>query len=116
MAKRKRTGKPQIRHGLSYHPLYATWKGMVRRCTDPTEVSYRWYGARGITVFEGWIRDPGAFFDHIGPKPGPRHSLDRINNNGNYEPGNVRWATVQQQADNTYRRRPVPGHSEDVTR
>lgn len=63
-------------------------------------MGYQSYGAVGITMHTGWIEDFTAFYTHIGPCPSPKHSVDRINTNGNYEPGNVRWATVEQQTRN----------------
>jgi hypothetical protein len=81
-------------HGLGRHPLYSTWNGMIRRCHNPSAGEYRNYGARGICVCDEW-RDVRAFVDWIEANLGGRpagNSLDRINNDGNYEPGNVRWA------------------------
>jgi hypothetical protein len=89
-------------HGLSRHPLFDTWKGMVARCEDPTHRSYRSYGGRGITVCAAW-HDPAAFIADIerdlGPRP-PGMTLDRIDNDGPYGPGKVRWATRSQQQTN----------------
>ena len=84
----------------SKHPLYKCWINMKRRCNNPSEPSYRWYGERGITVCDEWFFDFWQFVEDMGPKPSCRHSIDRIDNDGNYEPGNCRWATLQQQADN----------------
>jgi hypothetical protein len=78
-------------------PEYYAWKAMNRRCRNPQSPDYFRYGARGISVCAEWVDDFRPFFEHIGPRPGGEYSLDRINNNGNYEPGNVRWATIQQQ-------------------
>jgi hypothetical protein len=76
---------------------------MKARCSARTGKSYENYGARGIKVCDEWRADFLAFFRHIGPKPGPEYSVDRIDNDGNYEPGNVRWATRSQQAVNQRR-------------
>ena len=91
-------GKP--RHGWFGTSEYSAWAAMIRRCTNPRSANYRLYGGRGITVCQEWRKDFVAFLRDLGPKPTPTHSLDRINNDGNYEPGNVRWATPKQQARN----------------
>ena len=78
---------------------YTAWINMRRRCDDPSFQSYPYYGARGISVHH-IFRDFEAFLAHVGPKPSPEYTLDRIDNDGNYEPGNVRWATrVEQRAN-----------------
>lgn len=90
-------------HGLSKHPLYSTWCGIVTRTTNPASPSYTNYGARGIRMYEPWRTDPAAFIawitDTIGQRP-TSHTLDRINVDGHYEPGNLRWATCAQQVHN----------------
>lgn len=86
-----RMGTPK--HGLSYTPEYRAWQQMRLRCLDPKHAAYSDYGGRGITVCDRWKDSPSAFLTDIGPKPSPKHELDRYpDNNGNYEPGNVRWA------------------------
>jgi hypothetical protein len=87
------------------HPLYSTWAGMVARCTNPRHEKYPLYGARGITVCQRWRNDFAAFLADMGERPSPKQSLDRIDNSGNYEPGNVRWATPVEQARNRRPRR-----------
>lgn len=92
------------RNGLTRHPLFSTWAGMVNRCYSPAAGNYRWYGGRGIKVFEPWRTDAGEFIDwieqNLRPRPSPRHSIDRVDNDGDYEPGNLDWATPRQQAQN----------------
>ena len=90
-------------HGMSGHPLYSTWRGMMRRCYNEEDPRFRRWGARGITVFPEW-HDIGQFVswveEHLGPR-GKNMTLDRYpDNDGNYEPGNVRWATPLQQHEN----------------
>lgn len=83
------------------HPLYGIWKGMVVRCTQPKSNAWPWYGARGIKVCDRWM-DFWNFVDDMGERPSPSHSLDRFpNNDGDYEPGNCRWATRKEQSRNT---------------
>jgi hypothetical protein len=89
-------------HGLARHPLYGTHTGMIRRCYIPTANGYKNYGGRGIRVFGGWHSAPEALLPMdaiLGPRP-PRATLDRIDNNGHYEPGNIQWATPEQQGLN----------------
>lgn len=79
---------------------YNTWKNMKKRCYVESTDQYSYYGGRGIYVYGPWISSFEEFYNYVGPKPSPQHSLDRINNDGNYEPGNVRWATKKQQVAN----------------
>ena len=95
-----------VTHGLSRsannpgHPLYETWVGMRRRCHSPKNEAFARYGGRGIEVCPEWRDDFLQFLADVGERPTPNHSLDRIDNDKGYEPGNVRWATPQEQADN----------------
>jgi len=76
---------------------------MKQRCLDPECLIYPNYGGRGISIHAPWIISFESFFEHMGPRPSKKHSIDRIDNDGNYEPGNVRWATTKQQRRNTRR-------------
>ena len=100
-------------HGLSYTPEYTTWYSMLCRCYNLKNIAYKNYGGRGITVCERWKPDwkwvGGSlsvteavrnFLVDMGSKPSPELSLDRINNDGNYEPGNCKWATIVEQRNN----------------
>ena len=81
---------------------YRIWQGMIERCTNPNEPHYKDYGGRGITVCQRWRESFAAFLEDVGHRPSDRHQLDRFpNNGGNYESGNVRWATRKQQMRNT---------------
>ena len=84
---------------LSAHPLYKVWTSMLRRCRSERDKAYPAYGGRGISVDERWD-DFRAFVHDVGTPPGKGYSLDRVDNNGNYAPGNVRWATSAEQARN----------------
>jgi len=81
-------------------PEYYAWHAMKARCYDQRAKSYKHYGGRGISVCQEWLDSFDDFYLHVGPKPTPKHSLDRINSDGNYEPGNVRWATELEQQNN----------------
>ena len=97
--------KPILKkHGLSDHPLYMRWAQMRARCNNPSNANYAYYGGRGIRVCKRW-NDFKLFLKDMGNPPSKCHSLDRIDQNGDYEPNNVIWATPRKQAQNTRRNR-----------
>lgn len=81
-------------------PEYSIWSGMIQRCKNPDHVGYKNYGGRGIRVCDRWLYSFESFIEDVGERPGPEYSLDRIDNDGNYEPGNCRWADRKTQAAN----------------
>jgi len=92
--------KNNWRHGLSGSKAYSIYKGMLKRCYIVNNKDYPRYGGRGITVCDRWKNSFQNFFDDMGHPPTDDHSIDRINNDGNYEPNNCRWATPSEQAYN----------------
>jgi hypothetical protein len=86
-------------HGMEGTPTYTVWAGMIQRCHNPNARSYKHYGNRGIKVCDAWRNSFTEFFNDMGAKPDGL-SLDRINNDGDYEPSNCRWATGSQQKRN----------------
>lgn len=83
------------------HPLYATWSGIKTRTTNPNSAGYKNYGGRGIRLCDSWLKSFKTFSSDMGPKPTPKHTIDRIDNDGDYEPKNCYWATADEQGRNT---------------
>jgi hypothetical protein len=81
-------------------PEYRIWTAMLARCGNAKASAYRCYGGRGIRVCDSWKADFENFYRDVGPRPSARHSIDRIDNDGHYEPGNCRWATPSEQIRN----------------
>lgn len=96
--------KNNYKHGLSYLKEYDTFLNLRARCNKSNHPDYKNYGARGIRVYGGWLVNPKLFIDYIKALPNygvKGLTLDRINNDGNYEPGNLRWATRATQTANS---------------
>lgn len=98
------SSKRTTTHGLKHDPLYKLWRNVKDRTTNPNNPKYQHYGGRGIKMHPKWLEDVESFIKYIlnalGPKPSPKHTLDRIDNDEDYVPGNLRWATASQQLKN----------------
>ncbi len=79
---------------------YRTWARMILRCHDEGHPKYPWYGQRGIKVCDDWRESYQTFLLHMGRAPTPKHSIERLDNDGDYRPGNCKWATMKEQAQN----------------
>jgi hypothetical protein len=94
---RKEMGaRNQFQHGMTKTPEHQAWRHIISRCSNPKNKAYKYYGGRGIECRFG---DFASFFADLGPRPSPKHSVDRMNVNGHYEPGNCRWATPLEQGE-----------------
>lgn len=112
---RERAGIASRRHGMSHTSIHNTWMSMLQRCNDSKSDSFSRYGGRGITVCERWHTFE-SFFEDMGLPPQKGMTLDRFpNNDGNYEPGNVRWATAKEQANNRRSSRLLEFNGETLT-
>lgn len=91
----------QRTHNLSHTVEHNTWLKIQERCSNPNTPKYHRYGGRGICVCQRWLDDFMNFYNDMGLRPSPKHSIDRINNDGNYEPSNCRWALPRPQTLNS---------------
>ena len=107
--------KPNLQHGhrpkSGGSPTYKSWCRMRHRCCNPHAINYSNYGGRGITVCQRWDKFQ-SFLDDMGTRP-PGSTLDRIDPNGNYEPGNCRWATPEEQMKNQRPRKRIDEWSDE---
>lgn len=90
----------RTKHGKSGTPEYRSYTNMLARCYSLKYRDHKYYAGRGITVCERWRDSIAAFITDMGPRPSPQHTLDRIDNDGNYTPDNCRWATPTEQSRN----------------
>ena len=97
------TTKRMTTHNMSRSPEYKSWTHMIGRCHNPTDQDFKNYGGRGIEVYQEWRDSFLAFYNYIGKRHSKKHSIDRINNEGNYCPGNIRWADRKTQNNNSRR-------------
>jgi hypothetical protein len=94
-----------ITHDMSKYPEYKNYNAMKQRCMDKNQGSFKNYGGAGIKICQRWIVSFKNFYEDMGPKPGPNYSIERINNKGNYEPSNCKWASRSEQNYNQRKRR-----------
>lgn len=86
---------------MTDHPLYVVWCGIKARCYNPAHKNYADYGGRGIRMCDAWRDSFAAFYSDMGDRPTKRHTIERKENDGDYEPGNCTWATRAEQNENT---------------
>ncbi len=101
---REMAAKAKTTHGMrskgALPPEYVNWRHMVDRCTNPNRKDFHYYGGAGVTVCWRWRNSFTDFLEDMGPRPTPKHSIDRIDGAKGYEPGNCRWATPTEQSQN----------------
>ncbi len=97
----KAAGRGNAKHRLTGTRIYRIWTGMIQRCCNPRVKRYDCYGGRGITVCQRWRDSFEAFLEDMGEPPTEKHSIDRVDNDGNYEKSNCRWATNKVQSRNS---------------
>lgn len=116
----ERSTKAKFKHGEFLgnpkgSPEYHSWAGLKDRCGNPRNKKWKNYGGRGIKVCRRWLESFSNFIEDMGRKPSPAHSIDRKNNDGDYQPDNCRWATPTQQANNQTQNRRITHEGETKT-
>lgn len=105
--KKQVTTRRSTKHGMARRghisPEHSIWRLIIDRCCNPKNRAWERYGGRGIKLYSEWKESFQLFYEYIGPRPSPLHSINRIDNDRGYEPGNIEWATVEQQNNNTRR-------------
>lgn len=107
--------RPRVKHGLSHLPEYYVWKAMIDRCYNPKNKTYHRYGGRGITVCDRWRHSFENFLADMGRRPSNAYSLNRIDNDGNYEKINCEWATCTAQQNNRQNNHRLTWRDETLT-
>lgn len=113
--------QPWVKITNGMRPEYVTWAAILSRCRNPNSYKYKDYGGRGIKVCSRWENGDGirtgfqCFLSDIGQKPSPKHSVDRINNDGDYEPSNCKWSTNKRQANNRRSNRKLTYQGESMS-
>lgn len=100
----ERTSVSSTKHGYSGNKFYNIWRDIKKRCNNKNHKSYKDYGGRGIKLYKEWENDLVQFIDYVSKLENANnngYSIDRIDNDGNYEPGNVKWSTPEEQMRNT---------------
>ena len=103
------------KHGLAEHYIYQLWLAIKQRCYNPKSKCFDRYGGRGITMCERWLESAANFYEDMGDRPTPQHTIERVDNDKGYEPGNCVWATRAEQNENTSQTRLLTFNGETMS-